>query len=381
MALGKYSRVDGRKSSYCSTVTVIVFVGVCLVGVWILMSSAVVPVQNSDLASQKTEMELKNNVTETYANQFEDGPGDMPEDATKGDNSLTDNVDKRKEDLDDSQGFPEKELEKTIEVEGTQEKYMESIEANSETEEEMKRGSENGGAGNKEVDSNSYGQSNLGDEDSSSGVSKIREEANEVKASGQSELEESQNEDHLNLDDNVKKPTEQNTEERKRDYKVEGETHEKIEENQDEDSVESLPETKMEDEAKDPSSNDMFSAGAQSEILNEISTQNGPWSTQAAESENEKELQKSVPLKDIKKYKWKLCNVTAGLDYIPCLDNVQSIRELPSTAHYEHRERHCPDEAPTCLVPLPEGYKKPVRWPKSREQVSLFMLIILENYC
>lgn len=70
-------------------------------------------------------------------------------------------------------------------------------------------------------------------------------------------------------------------------------------------------------------------------------------------------------------YKWELCHVTAGPDYIPCLDNLQAIRKLPSTEHYEHRERHCPHEAPTCLVPLPEGYRQPIKWPRSRGQVYL----------
>ncbi|KAJ6305589.1 hypothetical protein OIU78_021018 [Salix suchowensis] len=68
-------------------------------------------------------------------------------------------------------------------------------------------------------------------------------------------------------------------------------------------------------------------------------------------------------------YNWKLCNVTAGPDYIPCLDNLQAIRSLRSTKHYEHRERHCPEEPPTCLVQLPEGYKRPIEWPTSREKI------------
>ena len=36
---------------------------------------------------------------------------------------------------------------------------------------------------------------------------------------------------------------------------------------------------------------------------------------------------------------------------------------------YEHRERHCPDEGPTCLVALPTGYRRPIEWPKSRDRV------------
>ncbi|KAK9925342.1 hypothetical protein M0R45_033669 [Rubus argutus] len=44
-----------------------------------------------------------------------------------------------------------------------------------------------------------------------------------------------------------------------------------------------------------------------------------------------------------------------------CLDNWKSIRKLPTTMHYEHRERNCPEEASTCLVPLPQGYKQPIQ--------------------
>ncbi|OWM88854.1 hypothetical protein CDL15_Pgr020808 [Punica granatum] len=95
------------------------------------------------------------------------------------------------------------------------------------------------------------------------------------------------------------------------------------------------------------------------------------WATQAAQSENQKERRQSDSEGDgsIYGYSWQLCNVTAGPDYIPCLDNEKALRQLHSTRHFEHRERHCPEEGPTCLVPIPEGYKKPIEWPKSREKI------------
>jgi hypothetical protein len=68
-------------------------------------------------------------------------------------------------------------------------------------------------------------------------------------------------------------------------------------------------------------------------------------------------------------YTWQLCNVTAGPDYIPCLDNEKALRQLHTTGHFEHRERHCPEVGPTCLVPLSEGYKRPITWPQSRDKV------------
>ena len=69
---------------------------------------------------------------------------------------------------------------------------------------------------------------------------------------------------------------------------------------------------------------------------------------------------------------WELCEVGKGVvaaDYIPCLDNVKAIKGLKSLRHMEHRERHCPEPRPRCLVPLPERYRRPVPWPRSRDMV------------
>lgn len=78
-----------------------------------------------------------------------------------------------------------------------------------------------------------------------------------------------------------------------------------------------------------------------------------------------------VEVTDDGKYKWKLCSFDGAQDYIPCLDNKKAIKELKSTKHFEHRERHCPvgKNLPTCLVPLPEGYTVRVDWPDSRDKV------------
>nr|CAB3478730.1 unnamed protein product [Digitaria exilis] len=69
---------------------------------------------------------------------------------------------------------------------------------------------------------------------------------------------------------------------------------------------------------------------------------------------------------------WELCEVGKGVaaaDYIPCLDNVKAIKSLKSTRHMEHRERHCPEPRPRCLVPLPDRYRRPVPWPLSRDMI------------
>ncbi|KAF8658126.1 hypothetical protein HU200_059593 [Digitaria exilis] len=120
----------------------------------------------------------------------------------------------------------------------------------------------------------------------------------------------------------------------------------------------------------------------QAELLNETAS-NESFPTQATESSQEKKARASKN-KKIKTttskednggettaatYTWKLCNVSTRADYIPCLDNEAAIKKLKSNKHYEHRERHCPVTAPTCLVPLPEGYRQPIQWPYSRDKI------------
>ncbi|KAL2497688.1 putative methyltransferase PMT27 [Abeliophyllum distichum] len=115
-----------------------------------------------------------------------------------------------------------------------------------------------------------------------------------------------------------------------------------------------------------------FPNGENTGIPKESKESEKAWSTQADQSENQKERRKGGPDdKDssIYGYTWQLCNVTAGTDYIPCLDNEKAIAKLQSRKHYEHRERHCPEEPPTCLVPLPQGYKSPIEWPQSRDKI------------
>jgi len=98
------------------------------------------------------------------------------------------------------------------------------------------------------------------------------------------------------------------------------------------------------------------------------------WPTQGDESEVEKKRQKEelgggndeVKLQDLN---WSICNVSTGHDYIPCLDNEKYLK-TSTRKHFVHRERHCPEDAPTCLVPLPKGYKIPIQWPASRDKVT-----------
>ncbi|KAK4490650.1 hypothetical protein RD792_001341 [Penstemon davidsonii] len=322
MPSAKYSRVDGRKtSSYCSTVTIVVFVALCLVGVWMMTSSSVAPDNKNEVKKHVTESnvqssndaintEINNSATEDNessdegkSKQFEDSPGDLPDDATKGDNNLSSNTE-----------------EKTTKEEKPEEK---SEDEKKDDEEEKK-------------------------EDGSKTES---ENVEEKKEDGESQTE--------NKDSESVETNENNSDENEK----------KSEENSGESDGEKVENKKDDESEKTDKTSEVFPSGAQSELLNETTTQNGAFSTQATESKNEKDAQKSSQSENKSVYNWKVCKTSAGPDYIPCLDNFEAIKKLSSTKHYEHRERHCPENPPTCLVPLPEGYQRSIEWPTSREKI------------
>ncbi|PSS30236.1 Methyltransferase [Actinidia chinensis var. chinensis] len=352
MALGKYSRIDGRKSSssYCSTVSIVVFVALCLVGVWMLTSSSIVPVQNVDVSTQKNKNDMKepvsesneskpnNDNSESNPKQFEDNPGDLPDNTTKGDNNVTVAQEEDNNSEETSEHATDKKQEEDSE---------------SKSEDTSKPKMENG------EEKTEDGEWKTVDKDS---------EAGETTTDNSDKQGDDENDKNSDSDENEKK-SEENSGATKDADKGDGQTEEKVEQNEDKEPSQSS-ENKTEDgQADDQVPSEVFPSGANSELLNETTTQNGAWSTQTSESKNEKEAQKSSDSNQQGGYNWKLCNVTAGPDYIPCLDNWEAIRSLRSTKHYEHRERHCPEDPPTCLVPLPEGYQRSIEWPTSREKI------------
>ncbi|KAG8380744.1 hypothetical protein BUALT_Bualt06G0047900 [Buddleja alternifolia] len=58
-------------------------------------------------------------------------------------------------------------------------------------------------------------------------------------------------------------------------------------------------------------------------------------------------------------------------EYIPCLDNQEAILKLNSTGKGEKFERHCPEKGKklNCVIPAPKGYRSPIPWPRSRDEV------------
>ncbi|KAI7737328.1 hypothetical protein M8C21_016186, partial [Ambrosia artemisiifolia] len=301
MAQGKYSRVDGKKSS-CSTATIIVVVGVCLVGVWMFMSSSVAPGQNSDVPAVQESKQTES----TKVSSFEDNSGDVSSDDSAKDEGNQENTQNEESSTNDAETNTEDESK------SSEEKSNDSENSNSESNESENSNSESNESENSNSESNESENSNS----DSNGSENSNSETNEPE---------------------------------KKEEKVEKD--------------------ETEESSNDNKTTDL-SAAAESEISKETNAQNGAFSTQAAESASEKKSQKpSISKQNQDAYQWKTCNVTAGPDYIPCLDNFEAIRHLHGRSHYEHRERHCPTDPPTCLVPLPVGYKTPIKWPRSREQI------------
>ncbi|ONK56243.1 uncharacterized protein A4U43_C10F5590 [Asparagus officinalis] len=293
MPFSKGPRMDKKSSSYCSTTTIVVLVALCLVGVWMMTSSTVAPVDITP--SEDNKSETTEQVTVDFSRTSEDS-GDTTVDNTSGDSNSN--------------------SEETEKSEETTQEESPATDSN-----------DNKNDSDESQTSNNEG----GDTNTESG--------------------------ETNGPDNN---SEQNSE-----GNVNGEESVKTDENQDKGEEQKSEENQTGNQAKE----EVFPDGAQSEILKETDTSNGAWKTQAAESKNENEVQQSSSKVQNAEYNWKLCNTEAGADYIPCLDNVEAIKKLHLTGHYEHRERHCPEEGPTCLVPLPEGYKKPIQWPNSRDKI------------
>uniref|UniRef100_A0A2N9EKU4 Methyltransferase n=1 Tax=Fagus sylvatica TaxID=28930 RepID=A0A2N9EKU4_FAGSY len=253
MAQAKYSRVDGRKSSsYCSTVSIVVFVAFCLVGIWTLMST-IVPVQNSDLTSEESANEVKQMATENGSGQF-DSSGGLAEDSTNGDgntgneqniveqeseNRAEENQEEVvvKDNFDENTKF-EKDSENAVERNQKEQNVKVSSDEKSEAEEEPKTQVENDGDGK------------TGDGDSNSGDGGTEAVVHEV---------------------------------------VDSEQQTELEEKLSDDNKSELADGEKKLETKESDQTEIFPAGAQSELLNETTTQNGAWSTQAMESQNEKE--------------------------------------------------------------------------------------------
>ncbi|XP_050367172.1 probable methyltransferase PMT3 [Argentina anserina] len=84
--------------------------------------------------------------------------------------------------------------------------------------------------------------------------------------------------------------------------------------------------------------------------------------TKLGEDEDDGVVLKSIPVCDDR-----------HSELIPCLDRnlIYQTRLKLDLSLMEHYERHCPapEKRFNCLIPPPPGYKIPIKWPKSRDEV------------
>ncbi|KAJ1400967.1 S-adenosyl-L-methionine-dependent methyltransferase [Sesbania bispinosa] len=85
---------------------------------------------------------------------------------------------------------------------------------------------------------------------------------------------------------------------------------------------------------------------------------------------NETRVEDSAPVPKLAMKRFGFCPRSMS-EHIPCLDNAEAIGKLESTERGERFERHCPEEGKrlNCLVPPPKGYRPPIPWPRSRDEV------------
>ncbi|KHN00508.1 Putative methyltransferase PMT27 [Glycine soja] len=368
------SRRPSSSSSYTSTLTTLIFIALCVLGLWMLTSNTVVTPKtrtaiddnisettNTDLTQDTTATTTTtNNIPDDFAESittisqdlpretatnipheihtkiqdqkdatvFGDNPGNLPDDAIKNDLKKETSIianEATGSDSDQKANESEKESQNNIIIAQDE---KENLNSKQNTEPEIANVSEN----IQEEGTGGGGKSNNNDDDAN--VQQLREDKGEAVA----EREQKEKEENEKRKKNNRKKS-------NKGLKKEGSS---TESNDDEST--------QRGEKK----------GSSTESNDDESTQQGEKKGSSSQNDEESSSSEVVQLQD--NLKWSLCNVTAGMDYIPCLDNDKYLK-TSRRKHYEHRERHCPEDAPTCLVPLPKGYKTPIQWPSSRDKI------------
>lgn len=364
MALGKYGRKE-KRSSCCSSMAAVVFVGFCLLGAWVIMSISVVPAQRVSQPDARTNTEVKEKFNDSH--DFEDSQGDLLDKAIKGDDTApvqeaetASEPDQKAQSLSGATD----ESEKTPRDQFDGGKTGEKTNINRIDDDKLTSG------GNKEADVKIVEK--LDDKDKNWDNKKIDDGlSGKVEGDSRGSWGGQTKEDEVDLNENGQSGKEEKVTASRFDEKLPNVAQSEILK---ENKVESGDLETHDTEAKKEKLSQAVSNSNDDRTTDQKFLVDRKTSKQAEDGEEQsKELKKEQKEQNNKNMghqsSWKLCNVSSGPDYIPCLDNEMAIRQLHSTAHYEHRERHCPEDPPTCLVPLPEGYKKPITWPTSRDKI------------
>ncbi|XP_019421795.1 PREDICTED: probable methyltransferase PMT27 [Lupinus angustifolius] len=383
------SRKRSTSPSYVSTSTTLIFIALCVFGVWMISSNYGFSPQtltdeatstsmaidtsskiNNDLSStqdipqittkniqEPVETTTKSTIedsaetntnsemqkdTSTTTTVFEDNPGHLPDDAIKSDDKNNNNeANKQKSGTSDSQMFEEssvtqKEQASSVSESGNNDQNSES--------EKVQQSSVEASEGN------AKGQDSMESQNANEAENKEQNLGQKQDVQSFDTRGSKNNEDEANKEQLI----EDKGDITKKDGKVTTQDENVDSKKEDTSQVSQSEPEKNENQGESAKSQD-----SKAEKKGQKSKK--AWATQADQSHQEKKRQQDNT--------WYLCNVTAGADYIPCLDNEKAIKMLRSTKHFQHRERHCPEDPPTCLVPLPENYKTPIQWPSSRDKI------------
>ncbi|KAK7275597.1 hypothetical protein RIF29_16716 [Crotalaria pallida] len=112
--------------------------------------------------------------------------------------------------------------------------------------------------------------------------------------------------------------------------------------------------------------NDFTIGDLDSDFVNDFANWSESRRVKGSESESERESVTTTGRVKVKRFN--KCD-KGTVDYVPCLDNAEAMEKLNGSERGEKYERHCPVEGLNCLVPMPKGYRTPIPWPKSRDEV------------
>ncbi|VYS60031.1 unnamed protein product [Arabidopsis thaliana] len=433
-----FGRGRGNKrtstSSYASTITMVIFVALCVFGVWMLSSNSVIPPQITQGSTRAAVAETERSDVSASSNgndepeptkqesdeqqAFEDNPGKLPDDAVKSEDEQRKSAKEKSETTssktktqetqqnNDDKISEEKEKDNGKEnqtVQESEEGQMKKVVKEFEKEQKQQRDEDAGtqpkgtqgqeqGQGKEQPDveqGNKQGQEPDSNTDVTFTDATKQEQPMETQGetsetskneeNGQPEEQNSGNEETGQQNEEKTTASEENGKGEKsmKDENGQQEEHTTAEEesgNKEEESTSKDENMEQQEERKDEKKHEQGSeaSGFGSGIPKESAESQKSWKSQATESKDEKQRQTSesnTVERIMDGNAWVLCNATAGTDYIPCLDNEEAIMKLRSRRHFEHRERHCPEDPPTCLVPLPEGYKEAIKWPESRDKI------------
>ncbi|KAI9164804.1 hypothetical protein LWI28_002393 [Acer negundo] len=415
-------RPSSSTSSYTSTITTIIFIALCVLGVWMLTNNSIAPPQTTFTTDTNTDTKLSTNTdkedqtTTTSTTVFEDNPGYLPNDAIQSDDpKQNDNTAEAAAAVGGGGGGDTKiEDAKVVGLQGqgNNKESEESRLTQNQQEETDHDQNQQQQQRQKQEDSQNQQQQQQQQEEEKVQVAEVtnKESENEKNTNEELMIKQQQQEDQISNQDNKKQSIQQNDDDAQKQLQEQKEKQnppnpdetntnseeqnatETIETQQQSSSSSSETESSQDEESRQktktkktklkrtkehkptttgPEEPVLAATGTKPGIPKESTESKKTWSTQAKQSASEKERREdeSKGKESIYGYSWHLCNESTGPDFIPCLDNEKALRKLRTTLHYEHRERHCPEEGPTCLVPLPEGYKKPIKWPHSRDKI------------